>query len=1340
MAEPLRIIILEDNPADIDLIKFELEEVGLAFTSKVVMTEEDFIREIQDYCPDLILSDYDLPRYNGALALAEANRRCPDTPFILVTGAVSEDRAIEILTQGAKDYVLKKLLQQRLGPAIRRALTEAEEHRARKQAEEALHESHRTLEERVKTRTAALEAEMAARKKTQEALRESEEQFRTLANSIPNLAWWANGDGYITWYNQRWYDYTGTTPDQMEGWGWQSVHDPIMLPKVLERWTESLATGQPFDMEFPLRGADGIFRTFLTRVMPLKDSAGKVLRWFGTNTDISALKHTEEALQDSEKRYRRLFESAKDGILILDADTGKVVDVNPFLLKLLGYSRDALYGKHIWELGAFKDIAASRDAFKTLQDTEYIRYDDLPLETLDGRSIDVEFVSNVYPVDHHKVVQCNIRDISRHKRAEQQLSETSQRLQALMQAVPVGVSFSDDATCQRITGNPAVLEQFEVSPVDNLSASAPDVLARGRQIMFFRDGCRISDSELPLQRAVAENEVIAPMELEVKLPSGRSWFTEASGAPVRDAQGNVIAGIAVTVDITERKRMENALRDSESREKARAAELQAFLDAVPGIVFIAHDPECKKMTGNRATDEFLQLQPQANVSKSAAQDEKPVTFRAMKNGVEIRPEELPVQQAARGRDVRDYELDIVFSDGVVRTILGNASPVFDENGGTRGSIGVFMDVTELKVLGKVQTFLAQTSSGPMDEPFFNTLARYLAETLSMDFICIDRLDGEGLTARTVAVWCDGHFEDNVTYALKDTPCGEVVGKRVCCFPASVCQFFPRDQVLHDLRAESYVGVTLFSHTGRPIGLIAAIGRRPLDNRPLAEAVLKLVATRAAGEMERQDTEEALHESERFLKETQAVARLGGWKANPKTDLLIWTEGVYNLIEAPLDYKPNFADGLKLFAPKYMPIIEEDLLRTLETNEPFFEECEVITTSGKQFWVEVRGLASVREDETSYVVGTIQDISRRKQAEEALRENEERLRAITNHTPDHILMQDLDLRYQLVINPQLGLTEADMLGKTDDEILEQDDAERLTAIKRTVLETGDPVPLESSLRNSKGETEYFAGIYVPKFGLTGQIDGIIGYFRNITKRKHAEMALQERTRQLEDANKELESFSYSVSHDLRAPLRAIDGYARMILNQQGDKFDEDTQRKFDVIRNSAKTMGQLIDDLLALSRLGKEALSLSRLNVEELTGKVWEELKANNPDRSIDMRIGHLPPGMGDWSLIKQVLVNILSNAMKFTRVREVPLIEVGGYEERTEVVYYVRDNGVGFDMQYHDNLFGVFKRLHSAAEYEGTGVGLAIVQRIINKHGGRVWAEGEAGKGATFYFTLPTPQ
>ncbi|MHB8770629.1 MAG: PocR ligand-binding domain-containing protein [Syntrophales bacterium] len=244
-------------------------------------------------------------------------------------------------------------------------------------------------------------------------------------------------------------------------------------------------------------------------------------------------------------------------------------------------------------------------------------------------------------------------------------------------------------------------------------------------------------------------------------------------------------------------------------------------------------------------------------------------------------------------------------------------------------------------------------------------------------------------------------------------------------------------------------------------------------------------------------------------------------------------------------------------------------------------------------------------------------------------------------------------------------------------------------------------------------------------------------RLLAERKQAEEVLQERTRLLEAANRELEGFSYTVSHDLRAPLRAIDGYSRMILRKHADRFDEDALGKFNVIRDNTRMMGQLIDDLLAFSRLGRTELSAAALDMEGLIREVWEEMVSLNPDRRLVLKIAEIPPCRADRGLVKQVLVNLLANAIKFTRGRKEALIETGGHTQDDEIVYYIRDNGVGFDMQYHDKLFGVFQRLHTADEFEGTGVGLAIVQRIIHRHGGRVWAEADVGKGACFFFTLP---
>jgi light-regulated signal transduction histidine kinase (bacteriophytochrome) len=237
----------------------------------------------------------------------------------------------------------------------------------------------------------------------------------------------------------------------------------------------------------------------------------------------------------------------------------------------------------------------------------------------------------------------------------------------------------------------------------------------------------------------------------------------------------------------------------------------------------------------------------------------------------------------------------------------------------------------------------------------------------------------------------------------------------------------------------------------------------------------------------------------------------------------------------------------------------------------------------------------------------------------------------------------------------------------------------------------------------------------------------------------EEELRRRASNLEEANRELEAFSYSVSHDLRAPLRAIDGYSRMIIRKQGERFDDETRRQFEMIRSNVQTMGRLIDDLLAFSRLGKQEMSKTRLDMEELINDVWQNLLTVNTGRNMTLHIREVRPGMGDRTLLREVFSNLLGNAVKFTRNRETTRIEVGSSvkDHEHETVYYVRDNGVGFDMKYHDRLFGVFQRLHSATEFEGTGIGLALVQRVIHRHGGRIWAESKPDEGACFYFTLP---
>lgn len=266
--------------------------------------------------------------------------------------------------------------------------------------------------------------------------------------------------------------------------------------------------------------------------------------------------------------------------------------------------------------------------------------------------------------------------------------------------------------------------------------------------------------------------------------------------------------------------------------------------------------------------------------------------------------------------------------------------------------------------------------------------------------------------------------------------------------------------------------------------------------------------------------------------------------------------------------------------------------------------------------------------------------------------------------------------------------------------------------------------------------------------TGTPIALIGVATDVTERRRAEAEIlrlnseleervRSRTAELEAANRELEAFSHSVSHDLRAPLRAINGYAWMLLDSHGARLDAEAKRLLGVIQENSLRMAHLIDDLLALSRVGRQQMRSIHLDVSEVAAAAWEEVLAHDPSPPATLRLASLPEATGDPALLRQVFVNLLANALKFSSKRELREVTVGGGVRGAESVYFVQDNGAGFDPAYAAKLFEVFERLHGQREYPGTGVGLSIVKRIVERHGGRVWAEGAPGAGATFSFALP---
>jgi PAS domain S-box-containing protein len=379
-------------------------------------------------------------------------------------------------------------------------------------------------------------------------------------------------------------------------------------------------------------------------------------------------------------------------------------------------------------------------------------------------------------------------------------------------------------------------------------------------------------------------------------------------------------------------------------------------------------------------------------------------------------------------------------------------------------------------------------------------------------------------------------------------------------------------------------------------------------------------------------------------------------------------------------------------------------------------------------------------------GVARDITESKKMEEARRTSEARYAAIFECAPDGIVIADPESNYldaNASMCRMLGYTRNELIGLNASNIVSEAEVRHI-GLALGLIKSKSSYQREWRFRRKDGSV-FDADVIAAQMP-----DGnLLGMIHDITERKRAEQEIQklnsgleqrviERTAQLEAANKELEAFSYSVSHDLRAPLRGVDGYVRMLQEDCGGQLDAEGNRLLDVVSSEAKRMGRLIDDLLAFSRLGREQMDKRAIDMTALARGVFEIQTRLAPDSAPRFELQPLPPGQGDLGMMRQVFVNLIGNAVKFTRHQPAPLIEVGAGSRDGELTYFVRDNGVGFDEKYGHKLFGVFQRLHSEQEFEGTGVGLALVQRVIHRHGGEVWAEGKPNQGATFYFTLPT--
>jgi PAS domain S-box-containing protein len=508
--------------------------------------------------------------------------------------------------------------------------------------------------------------------------------------------------------------------------------------------------------------------------------------------------------------------------------------------------------------------------------------------------------------------------------------------------------------------------------------------------------------------------------------------------------------------------------------------------------------------------------------------------------------------------------------------------------------------------------------------------------------------------------------------------------------------------------------------------------------------------------ERKRAEEALRASETRLQAVTENLSEGLIVSSLDGRLLHWNRaglemhGFRTLAEG-LRKLPEFADtfAVELLDGTSVPFEQWPLQRVLSGE--VLRDFEVRLRRFDRDWERVFNFSGqIVHDATGQPLAylAINDITARRRTEAALREKEEQLHA-TDRRLAEIVQGMTEACFAL--DAQWRFTFVNDRGET---LLKQRREEMLGRSIWEVFHKLVGTPMEAHYRRAMAERtplsfEAFSPVAERWLDIrlfpTGE--GLAAFLLDVHERKLAEQEIHrlnaeleqrviERTAQLQTANKELEAFSYSVSHDLRAPLRAVDGFSQAVLEDYGAQLPEEGRRYLHTIRDGAQRMGMLIDDLLTFSRLSRAPLKTQPVNTGQLVRTILDDLGFQSAGRQIDVRLGALPACLGDPALLKQVWINLLTNAFKYTGKRENAVVEIGCEAAPEGSVYFVRDNGTGFDMRYAGKLFGVFQRLHRAEEYEGTGVGLAIVQRIIHRHGGRIWADAALDRGATFYFTL----
>jgi hypothetical protein len=673
-------------------------------------------------------------------------------------------------------------------------------------------------------------------------------------------------------------------------------------------------------------------------------------------------------------------------------------------------------------------------------------------------------------------------------------------------------------------------------------------------------------------------------------------------------------------------------------------------------------------------------------------------------------------------------------------------------------------------LENVQSFLLTCGYPGSEELFFESLAKYLSKILDSEYVCIDKLLGDGLTAETVAIYNEGKFDANVTYTLKETPCGEVVGKAICCFPENVCRLFPHDEALQELKAQSYIGTTLWSFDGKPIGLIAIIGQKPLKNADFAESVLKLVAIRAAGELERIQAEEVLQKNEERYRTVVASLTEGVILQEQDGRILTWNteaERIFGLsandvqgqISTTLSWEVFREDG------SYFPAADHPSLKTLKTGEP----CKNVVMGVRNFegrftWINIntKALFKQNESEAYAVVVSFSDITEQKQAEDELRlareqaeESEGKFRAYTEHSPIAVYTTDIngDCIYANAKWLEIaGLTLEESLGKGWSKALHPDDKESVFENWYKSVQSNGKWVYEYRFVTPQGKVSFVEGSAKPLFNKANKLIGYLGSNVDITKRKLAEQELIKAKEQAEESDRLKSAFLANMSHEIRTPMNGILGFSDLL--KEPGLSGAQQQEYIRIIEKSGHRMLNIINDIVDISKIeaGLVKVDIQDTNINEKIEFVYAFFKPEVEAKGIRLSFKTTLPAKEatiktDSEKVYAILTNLVKNASKYTKEGSIEF----GYDRAetlhatspqlhaTSLRFYVKDTGIGIPSNRQEAIFERFVQavISDKMARQGAGLGLAITKSFVEMLGGKIWVESEEGIGSTFYFTLP---